>query len=385
MFFEDTIDEEELRGVAIFAKGKLCQSPFLFNLTGGLQGQHGVQYLAGQVEADYLDLLGDDLIATERQRVDWKHEEAEPLLSWGQDRVKKLLRTWGRRRAAGKVKRLEEKIAGFSSRLEKLGSRERRTVERALKRVAEIQSLSNQQFDELGDGILTAWEQGRLRELIESISEEEVLSEERLLSVLAEAQVLTALGVAESVKTKLLTVGGLKVRIQKGELEDAVRDYIAKNPWLVSPDFETFRVERTVRKLIEDAAAEAGLTGGDWEGRVDLALASGIQLAILEFMRPGRRVDWDHIQRFERYVRSIRDNVETNTGGRFVHVTGYLIADKIADSQTIAGKIRDLARDRMFAMDWDTLVSSAQAQWGEFLEILASRAPDDERLQALLE
>jgi len=40
-FHKDPIDDEELRGVSVFAHGKLCQSPFLFNLTGGLGGQQG--------------------------------------------------------------------------------------------------------------------------------------------------------------------------------------------------------------------------------------------------------------------------------------------------------------------------------------------------------
>jgi hypothetical protein len=49
--------------------GKLAQIPFFFNLEGGLHGQHGQAYLAGVVEADYLDDLPVDIIATERQRV----------------------------------------------------------------------------------------------------------------------------------------------------------------------------------------------------------------------------------------------------------------------------------------------------------------------------
>ena len=51
LFRKDTIAEEELRGVAVFAGGKMAQRPFLFNLTRGLTGQHGAEYLAGQVIA----------------------------------------------------------------------------------------------------------------------------------------------------------------------------------------------------------------------------------------------------------------------------------------------------------------------------------------------
>ncbi|MCJ7507547.1 MAG: ATP-binding protein, partial [candidate division Zixibacteria bacterium] len=56
-FYKVPIDEEQLRGRSIFSKGKLCQNPFFFNLTGGLGGQHGQEYLSGAVEADFLDEL----------------------------------------------------------------------------------------------------------------------------------------------------------------------------------------------------------------------------------------------------------------------------------------------------------------------------------------
>ena len=88
--------------------------------------------------------------------------------------------------------------------------------------------------------MLTAWEQGRLQDLIDDIAQAEELSADELVGLLAEAQVLTALNTAEAVRTKLLTVGGLKQRIDRHELENAVRNYISGHPWLVSPKWETF-------------------------------------------------------------------------------------------------------------------------------------------------
>jgi hypothetical protein len=196
---------------------------------------------------------------------------------------------------------------------------------------------------------------------------------------------LTALNTAEAVKTKILTVGGLKLRIQKRELETAVRDYIAMNPWLISPQWETFRKEKSVNNLILDAVGIAGLTGEKWEGRVDLALSSGNHLLALEFMRPGLKLDWDHLNRFERYVLTIRANVDANTGGRFRIVTGYIVADGLEKDPANEQKIKSMKDADMFALDWDTLFGEAIARWQEFLEILVSRAPDDERLKVLLE
>src|SRR5579862_687194 len=75
-FYESTINEAELAGVAVFTSGKVAQMPFLFNLAGGLGGQHGTAYMAGRVEGDYLDALSRDIISPERQRIDWDAPEA---------------------------------------------------------------------------------------------------------------------------------------------------------------------------------------------------------------------------------------------------------------------------------------------------------------------
>ena len=384
-FYRDPIGDEELRGVSVYAGGKLVQTPFFFNLSGGLSGQHGQQYISGQIQADTLDEQQEDLIAPERQRVNWDHSLAAQIQKWGQERLRQLLRLWRDRRGEEREKHLQDRLSGFAARLERLGKHEKETVSRAIRKIAQIETLSMSQFEEMGEAILMAWEQGRLHDLIGDIAQVEELTADKFMQVLAEAQVLTALNTAEAVKTKLLTVGGLKQRIDRHELENAVRDYIGENPWLVSPNWETFAVERNVKGLLDDALSESGIVDDtDFRGRVDLALASGDHLLILEFMRPGLRLDWNHIYRFERYVIHIRSNLRANTGGQFKRATGYLVADKLESRADLEVKVLALEDQDMFALDWPTLFAKAIAQWQDFLQILAGRDPQDERLQALI-
>jgi hypothetical protein len=205
------------------------------------------------------------------------------------------------------------------------------------------------------------------------------------LKLLVEAQVLTALNVAEAVKTKMATVEGLRERIKNRELENTVRDYIAENPWLISGKWETFRKETSIAKLATEAAESAGLTGSDWKGRVDLVLSSGEHLLVLEFMRPGLKIDWDHLSRFEKYVLTLRTSVEANTAGRFKHVTGYIVADDLAKDPVTLKRIEGLSKDGMFALDWNTLLENSIVEWRELIDLLVSRAPQDDRMKSLID
>jgi RecB family endonuclease NucS len=196
--------------------------------------------------------------------------------------------------------------------------------------------------------------------------------------------VLTALNIAEAVKTKLLIVAGLRERIKSKQLENAVRDFIAEHPWLISPEWELFKKERSVKNLMKDIGDQVGYTAKAGEKRIDLALSNGQHLLILEFMKPGETLDWDHLSRFERYVRKMRSAIKVNTAGDFKVVTGYIVADKLDKDSDAMDKIESMKRDDMFAMDWRTLLSKAGSKWKDFLSVLSNRG-DDPRLKALLD
>lgn len=381
LFNEETLDEDELKGIAIFTKGKLAQRPFFFNITRGLTGQHGTEYLAGQVVADYIDSLPTDLIATERQRINWEHAETEPLLEWGQRRLRESLRVWSELRAEEKTRQLQEKLTGFEERLSNLKTHEQKTVRRALKSLARISTLSDSQFEELGRSMLTAWEQGRLEDLIAVIAESEDLAEADLLEILLEARVLTALQTVEVVRTNLETIAGLRRRIEERELENAVRDFIADNPWLISPEWETFTRERGLETVLKEAAETADLTAEVYRGRVDLTMTSGNHLLVLEFVRPGQKVDWDHLSRFRRYVLTIRSRIRPETAGTFSRVTGILVADELTSEPEFREDLESMEQNDMYAMTWRELLRQAEVKWRDFMNILRERGGEDFRME----
>ncbi|MCA3027450.1 MAG: ATP-binding protein [Rhodocyclaceae bacterium] len=381
LFFRELVKNEEMAGVAVFAHKKLAQRPFMFNITGGTASQAGPEYMSGQVDVDWVDELGEDVISTERQRLNWEHEELQEFQSWGQGLLRRLMTIWKNKRTEKKLAALNERVSAFAERLQKLGT-EGKTVRTALEKLAQVEKLTEEQFIELGSSVLLAWETGRLRELIHQIAGVGEMDEASLLSILAEANAITALHTAETVKAKLSAIRGLEERIKNKELENAVRDYIAKNPWLISPRWETFARETRVVNICNEAAARA-LTGDDFKGRVDLVLSSGRQLLLLEFMRPGLALDRDHWNRFNEYMDIIQENVSANTALEFDIVTGYIVADELAKKTGMKTAIENFRDRDRFAVDWHVLLKEAEHQWKEFLEHVKERAPDDARVQAL--
>lgn len=382
-FYEETIKVEELRGISIYVKGKLAQKPFFFDLTGGISAQNSLEYMTGQIQMDFIDEGENDLISTERQRINLQTELGKKIKIWGIDKIKIWGNIWKARRSEKRLAQINDKISGFRERLDNLPKTERQTVETVLKKIATFERLGQARFKEWCDDILTSWENGRLRNIITELSEQKELDETRFVEILSEADVLTALNIAESIKTKIIAIGELKERVEAGELENKVRDYIYLHPWIIHPKWDAYKKEKSVASLIKEIANRE-LKLDVFKGRVDLVLSSGQDLLLVEFMRPGLSLDRDHLDRINYYVMGVRRALSRETGLQFKHVdSAYVIADNKSGSEDVAERIKQLEDEKIYVLTWNSLVGQAIKQWEEYLKLLKLRNPEDKRIQAL--
>ena len=135
--------------------------------------------------------------------------------------------------------------------------------------------------------------------------------------------------------------------------------------------------KRPVRWILDEAAEEAGLAESDEHERkrIDLALRSGDQLLIVEFMRPGLTADWDHLSRCRMYVNLVRDKLADNTqiGIDSERVTGLIVADKFSKKPAVKKEIPELRKSDIFTFEWEALLEESRSRWREFLDILKER------------
>ncbi len=65
-----------LRGVSLFSRGKLVNAPEFFSDS---TSSHFYQYLTGWITVDFIDLIAEDVISTNRQSIDWENAEMARL------------------------------------------------------------------------------------------------------------------------------------------------------------------------------------------------------------------------------------------------------------------------------------------------------------------
>lgn len=94
-----------LRGITIFSRGKLVNSPEFFSDS---TSSNFYQYLTGWIKADFIDLLDEDVISTNRQSINWEHEEMIVFRDWLTKVVAKTRTRWRKEKRQKKTSKFKD-------------------------------------------------------------------------------------------------------------------------------------------------------------------------------------------------------------------------------------------------------------------------------------
>jgi hypothetical protein len=332
-FLKNTIQDPELRGVSVFARERVAQfTPFVFNLTGAINGQVALEYLTGQIKADLLD-DAIDYIATARQTVNWQFGKAPVFEEWGKQKIKDLCADWKKKHTQKNIDRFQGKLGEFFTRIEKLSSQqERKDITTALTKVASIERIMEEDFKIIANSMVSGVERESVKKIIQRINatSDEALPE--LYEAIKEWDIISAVSTAEVVFGKIEIIEKFKKHIDdrlpekasKGKLD--MQTFIKEYPWLLGHRYEQlkpadFHHEKSVDKWIEDILIETNKEYSKADERDDrrfdlLCVKNDWLIVILELMRPGEPEDYDHVMRLNRYVTRIQSRINENKAAR---------------------------------------------------------------------
>ena len=383
-FTANTIKDEDARGFVVMARGKLVQTPWFFDLSGGAYGQHGMQYMVGEVRADFLD-EEVDLIATNRQTVSWDHYVASPLREWGERKVKFLLTEWVRLRKKRNIDRLRASDR-FIPRVERFSEPRRTELLQAIDKVASVPQLGENRLEEIVDFLITAYQSeyfyDAMRSIHNAIAGDSPYPD--LVRVLKEWDVLEAIATAQIVRGHLEVIRVFEMMIkdkvpEKSPTRADMQSYVEKYPWLLEPGYGPFEREPRLQQLLE---GQFGVQPDDEDPDLGkypdfVTMSYGSEVIVMELKRPGRSGNRDHYRQIEDYVHFLRRYLERTTDPNLgQRVTGYLICSGLTPD---ARQLADTgATNRIYVIDWDRLVSRAYELHREFFQVVTDRAPSDD-------
>lgn len=387
-FTEKPIQFEEARGISVLARGKIAQAPFFFELAGGAASQLGLEYLTGEVYADGLDSDDSDLISTDRASVLWEHPTAEPLLGWGQGKIRELLREWSRLRRAAQVQRLKKRTP-YMTMVERFPERERKELLSAIETLADISTITDERLDELVRILIQAYENDHFLNVIRALRDIEDSAQDEIVKIIREWDVIEAVQSAQLVRGRVEIIKTFETMIdQRVPEKPDMQDFLKTHPWLIDPAWQMMAHEKALDTVLDKYFNVKKLVKRRGGKRLDfLCLADSEHAVVVEVKRPGTKVGVVELRQLQDYLFYLAQwNGASNTDrARFSRISGVLIYGSMDEpGRQLADRMK--ASGEALITTWDSLLATAHRLHREFLDLMVSRAPgDDPRIGALRE
>ena len=384
-FTAKPLQEKELQGISVLARGKLVQRPFFFQRTAGTQGQLGQEYLVGEVQADWLDEGFDietDLIQANRDQLQLEDERLNGFVEWGQKLLLQALREWSSIRQQRVSDQLN--ICDFDDLLERLTPEERKRITRVARAVAKIPAIDPDEARALVESVVDAHQDTIVRQLLEDLDASDSDFQTRIWEVVNEFGLIDARRNQTVIDARLRAIAELRQFVDTGALEvPTIHEHIKRHPWLLDPRW--YLLDDEVR------LSELGITPdeGESDGRMDYLFALGPsapythdELLVVEIKRGTtadgrpRSVNTDEIARFHGYVLAAHESQRLNSEP--LRVTGLMIAQSYTrDADRQRKSLQTVGDVRLVFRTWDRVLKETERLHKGWLAVTNRRVAEN--------
>lgn len=373
-FARKPLRSKELQGFVIYANERTAQAPpFFFNVESTASSQHSTRYVTGEIIADFVDSGTDnksDMVSTDRQELDWEKAELKELREWGDQLSRKILRDCSELRGK-QVENWVLQDKGFATRIELLEKGTQAEISRFLKILGQKSDEQDDRTRDLADSLIRAYEFRTFHDVIDDIEKvgDDPDKLEEVLGRLHDWKVLESRAILEIVRGRLSIIKKLKTMIitdapetASAKTDDNLHDLLAEYPWLFNPEWQVYTEEKSISKLLRDWGTK-DCPEEMKDKRVDfIAFEKDTDaLVIIELKRSGHAVEFDELQRLERYQVSL---MKSRKNCRRVLVFGGSI--NIPDE-----KLKNILNDKDFeVLSWGKLFERARSYYSHYESVL---------------
>ena len=357
---EGTVRDEESRGIAIFAGGKLVQEPTFFGATSGKEFAY--HHMMGELNAEFLDEK-NDVVSTNRSSINWETDEGRALSEWGKSKVIEISKIWAERRIA---KRTEEmnKEPEFKKWIDDLSGIEKKRVMRVINAIIGNENLPKEKVVRLTNFVKDSYRYAAFQELADQINETNPENASLVVELFQEWEHLEAKEMYRIMEGRISTIEKLKWYIEHNEREKEIQNYLKKFPWIMDPRWTRIQDEVRYSDLLRKKFPD-----NEGDRRIDfLCFGSWPNAIVVELKRPGVAVGAKELDQIRDYVIFIEGLIGTDPDFSYKKVTGYLMCEDIQKSSENARRIEKLEENGIFVRKYSELLSVAEGIHEDMIE-----------------
>ncbi len=378
--------KESINKIVIMVRGKLAQEDILEEF-----GEGGIysKYIIGEIHADFLDIDGqEDIATTSRQRIIEDDPRYQTLRSKVREELKEIQRQWSDlRNERGRESALH--VPQIKEWYSKLTPDHRNAAKKLFGRIHQLPVDDESEKRKLFVSGILAFESLKLRHILYRLDDVAIEN----LGVLREAFIqlddLEASVYYQIVKERLQVIRKLRGLADEGARERAMQEHLYKHLWLLDPSWERATHTEHMETRIKDALGGVydSLTADQRSARLDIYYSTtGNKHVIIELKRASRvLVTSDLYVQLAKYRIAARKVLQSmgreNEPLEFVCVVGRPLRDW---HDTVDG--RDTSRSSLEALgarvvSYEELIENAQQAYQDYL----ASADDAGRVYRLIE
>ncbi len=352
------------RGIALMARGKLVQEPFVFEAVVGQQ--YALSYIIGELAVEFVDEK-EDTIGTSRNALVWDSEANVVLKEWGGLTVNRIAREWAKKRSQDNRRKLEENevYQKFRRQAEDIGnSRAIKLADRLVRgaieqnpaaEVEEVESIIQMSLDFL--------EFDSFWEIAEDLAGSELQGAKEILELFREWQIVEAKEMSRVTKGRIATIEKLQELIAKNALEvPTLQKFLKEFPWVIDPRWRLVDDEVRYSKLLREQFPESPEVP-EKDRRIDfLCVRESTNLVVVEIKRPKAKASMKELGQVEEYVSFTRDQIGKTTDPemKYDSVTGYLLCGNTVDTYQVREKVKNLGKAQIYVRRYADLLEMAR-------------------------
>jgi hypothetical protein len=386
-FTEKPLVEGDQQGISILARNKMAQRPFKFERSQGTTAQLGLEYLVGEVEADWLDEGSDietDFIQSNRDQLQLEDARLDEFLQWGRRRLTWALRVRQELRADAAAAEAEQNVE-LEEMLEVYTTRERRAMLAVAGKLARLPEVDQADVNTIMRSVVDSRSDVQVRQLMEQIEEEDEPVQDRMWALVAQFGLIDARRLMSVIEARIATIEKLQEAIDGGAREvPDIHNLVRDDAWLLDPRWHLLGDELDVTTLPgvdfqPETDAETGNHLDYLFGLVPKEPATVDEVVVVEIKRGThadgtlRRADLGEVQKFHAYVEAVVQHYSSNTVPPTVR--GLMVAQGYTrQADPVRKSLEQIMSPRLEFKTWDRVLDETHRMHLGWLAVSRGRS-----------
>ena len=358
------------RGIAVMARGKLVQEPFVFDAVVGQQ--YALSYIVGELYAEFVDEK-EDTIGTTRNSLVWDTEANTAFKGWGQEEVNIIAREWSiKRKTSNEAELVKNPIyIKFNEEAEQIGNkRAKKIADRLIREIITRDPIADVQAQEpVIQMCLDFLEFDAFWDLAQDLTETKSQDTDKLLQLFREWEVVEAKEMMRVTEGRIATIQKLEQLITENTLEvPTLHNFLKEFPWVLDPRWTLIADEKTYSQILREQFPDIDKPEND--RRIDfLCVKESVNLIVVEIKRPHLRASVKELEQIEEYVSFMRNHIKKTNDPQLGYrdVTGYLLCGGLVDHWKVDGKRDNLEKSGIYIRLYSDLLRMVKENHSSFL------------------